>query len=110
MYTASKTQTITVKVLQKDRCTLIEVDRDTDLRRELIKNKVDLYTLGGKLRNCGGAGQCGTCIVAVEDGVFNTNGRTPKEEVLLDGKPDHWRLACRTMVHGDITISMKPKA
>lgn len=95
--------------MQKDRCTLVEVDRDTDVRKALLNAKVDLYTLGGKLRNCGGGGQCGTCLIAVEDGVYSTNGRTPKEEHLLQGKPGNWRLACRTMVHGDCTIRTKPK-
>ena len=96
--------------MQKDRCTLVEIDHDTDVRRALLNAKVDLYTLGGKLRNCGGGGQCGTCLISVEDGVYSTNGRTPKEEHLLQGKPDNWRLACRTMVHGDCTIRTKPKA
>lgn len=102
--------TFQVKVMQSDRCTIVNVDRDTDLRRALMAEKVDLYTLGGKLRNCGGAGQCGTCVIAVEDGVYSTNGRTPKEEFLLDGKPANFRLACRTLVNGDCTIRVKPKA
>lgn len=102
-------QTYTVKVMQKDRCTLVEVDRETNLRKALLDAKVDLYTLGGKLRNCGGGGQCGTCLIAVEDGVYATNGRSQREERLLEDKPDTWRLACRTLIHGDCTISTKPK-
>lgn len=110
VYTTGQKQTCTVKVMQKDRCTTIEVDRDVDLRRSLLAEKIDLYTLGGKLKNCGGGGQCGTCIVAVEDGVYSTNGRTPKEEHLLKGKPANFRLACRTMINGDCTVRTKPKA
>lgn len=102
-------KTYTVKVMQKDRCTLVEVDNNTDLRRALLDANVDLYTLGGKLRNCGGAGQCGTCLLAVEDGMYNMNGRTAKEQFLLEDKPDSWRLACRTKVHGDCTVRTKPR-
>eukprot|EP00166_Cyanidium_caldarium_P001408 ctg_1721.g408 len=31
-------------------------------------NNVDVYTLRGKLTNCGGGGQCGTCVVDVVEG------------------------------------------
>lgn len=110
VYSNTQKQTSTVKVMQNDRCTVIEVDRDTDLRRSLLAEKIDLYTLGGKLKNCGGGGSCGTCVVAIEDGVYSTNGRTPKEEHLLKGKPAHFRLACRTLINGDCTVRMKPKA
>lgn len=107
---AAQAETLyTVKVMERDRCTLIQVDRDTNLRKALLDNKVDLYTLGGKLRNCGGGGQCGTCIIAIEDGVYSTNGRTPKEEFLLEGKPGDFRLACRTLISGDVTIRTKPQ-
>ncbi len=102
--------TYTVKVMERDRCTLIEVDRDTNLRKALLANKVDVYSLKGKLTNCGGGGSCGTCLIAVEDGVYNTNGRTPKEEHLLRNKPANWRLACRSLIHGDVTIRTKPQA
>jgi len=107
--TPQTTQTYTVKVMEKDRCTLVEVDRETNLRKALLDAKVDLYTLGGKLRNCGGGGQCGTCLIDVEDGIYSTNGRTPREEHVLGNKPESWRLACRTLIHGDVTIRTKPK-
>lgn len=106
---AGQEQKVTVKVIEKDRCTTIEVGTDENLRKALIREKVDLYTLKGKMTNCGGGGSCGTCVVAIEDGVYSTNGRTVKEEVLLKGKPAHFRLACRTMLHGDCTIRTKPK-
>lgn len=73
-------------------------------------NKIDIYTIGGKLRNCGGAGQCGTCMISVEDGAYSTNGKAPKEEIMLKDRPDNWRLACRTLIHGDCTIRTKPQA
>lgn len=108
-YATGASSKVTIKVLQKDRCTVVEVEKDENLRKALLAAKVDIYTLGGKMRNCGGGGSCGTCIVAVEDGFNSMNGRSAKEEVLLEGKPANFRLACRTMIHGDITVSTKPK-
>lgn len=96
--------------MQNDRCTLIEVDRETNLRKALLDAKVDLYTLGGKMRNCGGGGSCGTCLIDVEENYYMTNGRTAREEKLLQGKPESWRLACRTLINGNVTIRTKPKA
>ncbi|KAI0567158.1 ferredoxin [Gracilaria domingensis] len=95
--------------MQKDRCTLVEVERDTNLRKALIDAKIDIYTLGGKLRNCGGAGQCGTCVVEVEDGAYGLSPPTAKEDILLSSKPESFRLACRATVNGDCTIRTKPK-
>lgn len=89
---------------------VVEVDADTDLRKALLAGGVDVYTLGGKLRNCGGGGQCGTCLISIEEGVYMTNGRTPREEHLLQDKPNNWRLACRTLVVGDVTVRTKPQA
>ena len=39
-----------------------------NLRKELIKNKIDVYSLRGKFDNCGGSGICGRCAVEVVDG------------------------------------------
>lgn len=104
----AQTSTYTVKVIEgNNKETTIEVDRDTDLRKALLANKIDVYTLKGKLTNCGGGGQCGTCLISVEEGY--TNGRTPREEHLLESKPANWRLACRTLISGDVTIRTKPQ-
>ena len=35
------------------------------LRDVMLEQKVDLYTTWGKVWQCGGSGQCGTCIVKV---------------------------------------------
>jgi len=42
-----------------------------NLRKELLKDKIDLYPLQGKVYNCGGAGVCGTCAVEVLKGAEN---------------------------------------
>ncbi len=104
---APPTQTYEVKVIESNKCTTIQVDRDTDLRKALLDNKIDVYTLKGKLTNCGGGGQCGTCLIEVESGY--TNGRTAREDFLLKNKPGNWRLACRTLISGDVTIKTKPQ-
>lgn len=50
-----------------------------NLREKALQNKVDIYTLKGKLMNCGGYGQCGTCIVEIAEGMENLSPRTDFE-------------------------------
>lgn len=88
---------------------MIEVPEDTDLRQAMLSNGIDVYTLSGKLLNCGGGGQCGTCLISIEDGAYNASERSDSEESKLAGKPDPWRLACQTIVDGDVTIRTKPQ-
>ncbi|NCT53011.1 MAG: (2Fe-2S)-binding protein [Microcystis aeruginosa G13-03] len=71
-----------------------------NLREKAIQNGVDIYTFGGKLMNCGGYGQCGTCIVAA---------KTDFEQRRLKKKPENYRLACQTRVNGPISVQTKPK-
>jgi len=33
-----------------------------NLRYKAMENGIDIYTLVGKMMNCGGYGQCGTCV------------------------------------------------
>ena len=42
-----------------------------NLRKELMKNKIDIYPVQGKIYNCGGGGQCGTCAVQIIKGAQN---------------------------------------
>ncbi|MBW4532413.1 MAG: (2Fe-2S)-binding protein [Pleurocapsa minor HA4230-MV1] len=81
----------------------------SNLREKALQNRVDIYTLGGKLRNCGGYGQCATCIVEVTQGMENLSPRTDFENRRLKRKPENYRLACQTMVNGPVTIITKPK-
>ena len=80
-----------------------------NLRIKALEKQIDLYTLMGKMMNCGGYGQCGTCIVEVVDGIENLSPRTDAEKRILKKKPDSYRLACQTMVNGPVTIKTKPK-
>ena len=73
-----------------------------------IENQVDLYTFGGKMMNCGGYGQCGTCIVEVVEGMENLSPRTAFEERKLKKKPASYRLACQALVNGAVSVKTKP--
>lgn len=79
-----------------------------NLRLQALQNNIDIYTFVGKMRNCGGYGQCGTCIVEVIAGMENLSLRTPVETRKLKKKPQNYRLACQTLVNGPVSIATKP--
>ena len=71
------------------------------LRDVAVGEKVELYQGMNKLLNCGGIGNCGTCILAVDEGADLLSERTDAEARKLKGKPENWRLACQCLVGGD---------
>jgi ferredoxin len=79
-----------------------------NLRFKALENNIDLYTFMGKLTNCGGYGQCGTCVVEVVEGEENLSPRTEVEQRKLKKKPESYRLACQTLVNGPVSIKTKP--
>ena len=82
-----------------------------NLRDLIIREKLQLYGLKGILGNCGGAGQCSTCFVSVED--ENKNSLSPLtvvEEEKLKNRPDNWRLACQTLIKSSSVILTKPQS
>ena len=79
-----------------------------NLRIKAIETGVDIYTFGGKLMNCGGYGQCGTCIVEIVEGADNLSPRTDFENRKLKKKPANYRLACQALVHGSVGVKTKP--
>ncbi|NEQ22739.1 MAG: (2Fe-2S)-binding protein [Microcoleus sp. SIO2G3] len=79
-----------------------------NLREKALQNGVDIYTFMGKMMNCGGYGQCGTCIVEIVEGVDNLSPRTPVETRKLKKKPDSYRLACQVLVNGPVSVKTKP--
>lgn len=97
--------TITFVKEQKD----IVVAQGSNLREKALQNGVDIYTLKGKLMNCGGYGQCGTCIVEITAGMENLSPKTDFENRVLRKKPDNFRLACQTLVNGPVSVNTKPK-
>ncbi|MGB0562275.1 MAG: 2Fe-2S iron-sulfur cluster-binding protein [Spirulinaceae cyanobacterium] len=80
-----------------------------NLREKALENGVDLYTLRGKLMNCGGYGQCGTCMVEIVSGSGNLSERTEVENRKLRKKPANYRLACQTLVNGPTSVRTKPQ-
>jgi|SRR4028118_2076172 ferredoxin len=79
-----------------------------NLRLKAIQNGIELYTFRGKMMNCGGYGQCGTCIVEVVEGLENLSPRTEVENQKLKKKPNNYRLACQALVNGPVSVVTKP--
>ena len=86
----------------------IIVAQGANLREKALENRIDIYTLKGKLTNCGGYGQCGTCIVEIVEGIENLSPKTDFELKKLRKKPENYRLACQALVNGSIMIKTKP--
>jgi ferredoxin len=80
-----------------------------NLRLKAMQNGIDIYTLFGKMSNCGGYGQCGTCIVEITEGIENLSPRTDFETKKLAKKPANYRLACQATVNGAVSVVTKPK-
>ena len=95
-----------VKFVKEDQ--EIQVSHGANLRSQTLEHGIDLYTFKGKLMNCGGYGQCGTCIVEVIEGMANLSPRTDVENRKLKKRPSTHRLACQTLVNGPVSIHTKP--
>jgi ferredoxin len=80
-----------------------------NMRLKALENGVDIYKLMGKMMNCGGYGQCGTCVVEVVEGMENLSPPTDFEQRKLRKKPDSYRLACQVLVNGPVTVKTKPQ-
>ena len=78
-----------------------------NLRLKALENSIEIYKFVGKMMNCGGYGQCGTCIVEVVEGMENLSPRTEVENRKLKKKPNY-RLACQTLVNGPVSVMTKP--
>lgn len=79
-----------------------------NLRKAALDAGINPYTGLNNVNNCGGLGQCGTCVVEVIDGARNLSPRSDVEEVYLADRPANYRLSCRTTVNGDVTIRTRP--
>lgn len=98
----------TIKFLKENQ--EVVVANGANLRLKAIENRIDIYTFIGKMTNCGGYGQCGTCIVEIVDGMENLSPPTETEKSKLKKKPVSYRLACQTLVNGVVTVKTKPSA
>ena len=79
-----------------------------NLRLKAMQNNIDIYKFIGKMTNCGGGGNCGTCIVEIVEGIENLSPRTDAEKRILKKKPENYRLACQTVVNGAVKVVTKP--
>lgn len=95
-----------IKFIREER-EIIAAD-GANLRIKAIENRIDLYTMMGKMMNCGGYGQCGTCIVEITEGIEHLSPRTEVESRKLKKKPENYRLACQVMVNGPVSVKTKP--
>ncbi|MGC1524913.1 MAG: 2Fe-2S iron-sulfur cluster-binding protein [Phormidesmis sp.] len=86
----------------------IDASFGSNLRFKAQENNIDIYTFMGKLTQCGGYGQCGTCVVDVVEGIDNLSPRTAVEDRMLKKRPSSCRLACQTTVNGPISVVTKP--
>ena len=95
-----------IKFVKEDK--EVEASFGANLRFKAQENNIDIYTFMGKLTQCGGYGQCGTCVVDIVEGAQNLTPRTAVEEKMLRKRPSSCRLACQAMVQGDISVETKP--
>ncbi len=95
-----------IKFVKEDR--EVVAASGANLRFKALENGIDIYTLMGKMMNCGGYGQCGTCVVEIAEGMENLSPRTEVEERKLKKRPANCRLACQTLVYGPVSVVTKP--
>ncbi|REJ95992.1 MAG: (2Fe-2S)-binding protein [Planctomycetota bacterium] len=112
----------------------IDVPEGTNLRKAAIQAGVNLYQgVNGygetinKFLNCHGWGFCGTCTVGIEAGKENLSPMGTWEKLKFHGLPtpdpllatincmhfigneDRLRLACKTIVNGDVEVETGPE-
>jgi ferredoxin len=91
-----------------------EIEAGANLREMMLKVGISPYKGLDMLTNCRGNNFCGTCAVEIVDG----KGASPRgkdEEATLVGnlafarvvEKTH-RLACQTMINGDIVVKTNP--
>mmetsp|Transcript_14902 Transcript_14902/g.26760 ORF Transcript_14902/g.26760 Transcript_14902/m.26760 type:complete len:188 (+) Transcript_14902:37-600(+) len=79
------------------------------LRDVLLENKVDVYDWWGKGMNCGGTGNCLTCLVDVAKGGDAKSDYEISKLERQKNKPKSWRLACQTIIQGNVVVNTKPQ-
>lgn len=85
---------------------IITCNQGENLRRVLLKNKIDLYNGQAKIINCRGIGTCGTCALEIEGKVSEANWKDKARRSLPPHSPEkNRRLACQTQVQGDLKLT-----
>lgn len=95
-----------IKFVKEDK-EIIAAD-GANLRLKAVENNIDIYKLLAKVTNCGGVGQCATCVVEISEGLENLSPRTDVENKKFKNKPNNYRLACQTLVNGPVSVITKP--
>ena len=89
----------------------VKCRRGENLRDIVIRERLQLYGLKGILGNCGGAGQCSTCLISVEGGSSKSfSPLTGVEVQKLQSRPDNWRLACQALINSSSIVLTKPQS
>lgn len=83
--------------------------KGASLRRAALDDGINIYKGLNNVSNCGGLGQCGTCVMRVLEGAQNLSPRTAVEEMYLADFPAEYRLSCRTCVNGNVTVEVRPE-
>ena len=96
----------------------IEVPEGANLRKEALKQGVELYSGPYRYLNCRGMGLCCSCRVKVEEGAENLSppGWWERLHMLINpfgffaklGSEKPIRLACQTRVYGDCKVEARP--
>ena len=92
----------------------IEVPPGSNLRDELRKAGVEVYSGLSKYLNCFGHGTCGTCRLLVKKGTENLSPKGRMERFTLFrmlsaiGHEQEMRLSCQCQVNGDVTVEVRP--
>lgn len=92
----------------------IQVPAGANLRQEAIKAGVQLYPHIHQLLNCHGLSVCGTCRVRITKGMENATPLGRCENLRLKtsfayiGNEETMRLACQTLVNGDMDVETRP--
>ncbi len=96
----------------------IEVPEGANLRKEAMKNGIELYSGPHRYLNCMGFGQCASCRVRIVKGRENVSRQKLYEKLRLIAGPltffarlgneDSLRLSCRTTVQGDCEVETHP--
>jgi ferredoxin len=107
----------------------IEVPAGANLRKEAMKAGINVHQgvngMGAAINryfNCHGLGQCGTCRVKIVKGMDNASKMgfiekmrfkvpipDPLPSLAFIGNEDTMRLACQTLVMGDMEVETGPE-
>ena len=103
---------ITITVIENDgsskKMKKITAKKGCNVRQTLTDQGINVYQSVTRWTNCKGKQLCGTCIVDIVDGSFETNRKSMDEASTLRENPESYRLSCVTFAYGDITVETFP--